>query len=58
MRSSEHVVGKHDFTSFAASDPDRSARMKEAREEDDVPLLELRATSAHSFSHGREPRMN
>ena len=35
MRSSEHVVGKHDFTSFAASDPDRSARMKEAREEDE-----------------------
>ncbi len=27
MRSSEHVVGKHDFTSFAASDPDRSARV-------------------------------
>jgi tRNA pseudouridine38-40 synthase len=29
MRSSEHVVGKHDFTSFAASDPDRSARLKD-----------------------------
>jgi tRNA pseudouridine38-40 synthase len=34
MRSSEHVVGKHDFTSFAASDPDRSARMNEVREDD------------------------
>jgi tRNA pseudouridine38-40 synthase len=30
MRASECVVGKHDFTSFAASDPDRSARIKEA----------------------------
>ena len=27
MRSSEHIVGTHDFTSFAASDPDRSARI-------------------------------
>jgi len=27
MRASEAVVGRHDFTSFAASDPDRSARM-------------------------------
>ena len=27
FRASEHVVGQHDFTSFAASDPDRSARM-------------------------------
>jgi tRNA pseudouridine38-40 synthase len=34
MRSSEHVVGKHDFTSFAASDPDRSTRIKETREDD------------------------
>ena len=34
IRSSECIVGKHDFTSFAASDPDRSARIKEAREED------------------------
>ncbi len=34
MRSSEHIVGKHDFTSFAATDPDRNARMKEGREDD------------------------
>jgi tRNA pseudouridine38-40 synthase len=33
MRSSEHVVGTHDFTSFAASDPDRSARIAESRQE-------------------------
>ena len=31
--SSEHVVGKHDFTSFAASDPERSARIAEGQEE-------------------------
>ena len=30
IRASEEVVGKHDFTSFAASDPDRSARIEEA----------------------------
>jgi len=27
FRASEHVVGTHDFTSFAASDPDRNARI-------------------------------
>jgi len=32
MRSSEFVVGTHDFTSFAASDPERNARI--AAEED------------------------
>jgi tRNA pseudouridine38-40 synthase len=30
IRSSDHIVGKHDFTSFAASDPDRAARIVEA----------------------------
>jgi tRNA pseudouridine38-40 synthase len=30
IRSSEHIVGTHDFTSFAASDPDRAARIAEA----------------------------
>ncbi len=32
IRSSEHVVGTYDFTSFAASDPERSARIAESRE--------------------------
>ena len=30
IRASDAVVGTHDFTSFAASDPDRSARLAEA----------------------------
>jgi len=34
MRASEHVVGTHDFTSFAASDPDRAARLAESAEEE------------------------
>ncbi len=34
IRASEHIVGKHDFTSFAASDPERSARMAEEGDED------------------------
>jgi len=33
MRASESVVGTHDFTSFAASDPDRTARMAEMRDD-------------------------
>ena len=31
MRVTESIVGKHDFTSFAASDPDRSARIAGAQ---------------------------
>jgi tRNA pseudouridine38-40 synthase len=34
IRAADQVVGKHDFTSFAASDPDRSARIAEAAEEE------------------------
>jgi tRNA pseudouridine38-40 synthase len=34
IRSSEQIVGTHDFTSFAASDPDRSARIAEAARDD------------------------
>ncbi len=30
LRASEAVVGTHDFTSFAASDPDRASRIAEA----------------------------
>jgi tRNA pseudouridine38-40 synthase len=36
IRASEQVVGKHDFTSFAASDPERSARMAEDSGEDEA----------------------
>ena len=35
MRAAEHIVGTHDFTSFAASDPERSARMARGESEDD-----------------------
>jgi tRNA pseudouridine38-40 synthase len=31
MRATDNIVGKHDFTSFAASDPDRSARIAAAQ---------------------------
>jgi len=43
------VVGKHDFTSFAASDPDRSAAMKEARKKTNVSVLESSNIPHHSF---------
>jgi tRNA pseudouridine38-40 synthase len=33
IRSSDHVVGTHDFTSFAASDPERTVRIAESRQE-------------------------
>ena len=47
MRASECVVGTHDFTSFAASDPDRSARMaEEAQSGRRIPFRE-RQQRAH-----------
>ena len=42
MRASEHMVGTHDFTSFAASDPERSARMAESAAEEDAFHFEKR----------------
>ena len=36
MRASAHIVGTHDFTSFAASDPDRSARLAEIADDNDA----------------------
>ena len=39
LRASEHIVGTHDFTSFAASDPDRSSRLAEIAEEDESSSL-------------------
>lgn len=39
MRASEHIVGTHDFTSFAASDPERSARMAESTADEEAPAL-------------------
>ncbi len=38
MRCSEAVVGTHDFTSFAASDPERNARMAGGQEDDGSPF--------------------
>lgn len=35
LRASEYVVGRHDFSSFAASDPERTARIATAENETD-----------------------
>ncbi len=39
IRASEQLVGKHDFTSFAASDPERRARMAEMGTKMQLPIL-------------------
>ena len=58
IRASEHVVGKHDFTSFAASDPERSARMAEAGNTT-IPTSESRRIFApFTPRNGREPKRN
>ena len=36
IRGSQHVVGTHDFTSFAASDPDRSARIAGQQQDEET----------------------
>jgi tRNA pseudouridine38-40 synthase len=51
MRASESVVGTHDFTSFAASDPDRSARLAEIAESED-PHLDKRGNVRRIHSSG------
>lgn len=47
MRATEHIVGKHDFTSFAASDPDRSARIAAAQ----IACLPKEAPMSRAQSH-------
>ncbi len=53
IRSSDHVVGTHDFTSFAASDPDRTARIAEGRREADE-TVELQGISNVRTIHSSE----
>ncbi len=36
IRASQHTVGKHDFTSFAASDPDRAARIADNQQDEET----------------------
>jgi tRNA pseudouridine38-40 synthase len=52
IRASEHIVGTFDFTSFAASDPDRSARLGAAASDDED------ATDALSLKQGNVRTVN
>jgi len=52
IRASEHIVGMLDFTSFAASDPDRSARLDAAANDDED------ATDALSLKQGNVRTVN
>ena len=53
QRAAAQVVGKHDFTSFAAVDPDRTARMAEPRE-DGTPPTNIRTIHESRFEHHGE----
>ena len=48
IRASDHMVGIHDFTSFAASDPDRSARLAETIETLAAPFGHPKRSEAQS----------
>lgn len=49
MRAASSVLGIHDFTSFAASDPDRLRRIAEADDGDDEAPSNVRAIFASEF---------
>jgi tRNA pseudouridine38-40 synthase len=51
IRASEHIVGAFDFTSFAASDPDRAARIAAGPDDED-------ATDALSLKQGNVRTVN
>jgi tRNA pseudouridine38-40 synthase len=54
QRAASHVVGEHDFTSFAAVDPDRAARLAE-NGEDGVRAGNIRTIHESRFErHGEE----
>ena len=48
IRCSEHVVGTHDFTSFAASDPDRAARIAESQKPEEMDRVISNVRTIHS----------
>jgi tRNA pseudouridine38-40 synthase len=54
IRASEHIVGTFDFTSFAASDPERSARLAASdcadgeNASDELPLKQGNVRTVHS----------
>lgn len=50
-----HILGEHDFTSFAASDPDRSARIS-AESEEDGGLLVKHTTNIRTIYESRWER--
>jgi tRNA pseudouridine38-40 synthase len=49
MAAAEQVVGEHDFTSFAAADPDRLRRIALAEDGDDEAPSNVRTIFASSF---------
>jgi tRNA pseudouridine38-40 synthase len=57
MRASEYIVGTHDFTSFAASDPDRSARLSESAA-DEEPLALAKAGNVRIIHSSQWVRTN
>src|SRR5271156_3001523 len=52
-QAAERVIGKHDFASFAASDPDLSTRAFDARDED-AKTGNIRTVFSSSFSKENE----
>lgn len=58
MRSSEDVVGTHDFTSFAASDPERSVRIAEQEQGGDAELGEHSVSNVRTIHSSQWTRTN
>jgi tRNA pseudouridine38-40 synthase len=56
--AAECVVGEHDFTSFAASDPDRAARLADEDSDDDGGLLVKQATNIRTIYESRFERID
>ena len=53
IRASEYFVGEFDFTAFAASDPERAARMGEAKSVRRRPVRSSATVAAHEVEdHG------
>ena len=55
--AAEQVLGEHDFTSFAASDPDRTARLSQGID-DDGGLLVKHATNIRTIFESRFERVH
>jgi tRNA pseudouridine38-40 synthase len=56
--AAQAIMGEHDFTSFAASDPDRTIRVQQKTSSSDPMQLNIRRIDSSQWSHSSPARLS